>query len=186
MQEPTIYIIRHGEKPSGDKQGTTLDGKPSDNSLIAEGWQRAGALVGLFGASGSAGKSSTLPSPATIFAACPDASGADSEDKNRREEETAGPLAQRLGLKMVLTYGKGQEEELAQAARQASGPVLIIWDHSAIISLTNHLSSSAAVPNEWPGERFDVVFVLSPGLQGYEFRQVPQELMAGDTALPIR
>lgn len=185
MNEPTIFIIRHGEKPAGEKQGVTLNGKPSDNSLIAEGWQRAGALVGLFGATTSAGKGHPLATPATIFAACSQAKGADGKDKSKREEETAGPLAQRLGLETLLTYGKGQGAELAEAARQATGPVLIVWDHSEIIAITSYLSKSVDIPREWPSDRFDVVFVLSPSENGYDFSQVPQELMAGDKALPI-
>ena len=63
MHKPTIFIIRHGEKPAGDKQGVTLHGKKSDDSLIAEGWQRAGALIGFSKATPSAGMYSLASPP---------------------------------------------------------------------------------------------------------------------------
>ena len=74
---------------------------------------------------------------------------------------------------------------MAQVARQSAGPVLIVWDHSEIISITKHLSHSEEIPEEWPSERFDVVFVLAPITDGYKFSQVPQQLMHGDTAKQI-
>ena len=126
-----------------------------------------------------------LSAPATIFAACPDAKGARRKSKSRREEETASPLAQRLGVKTTLTFAKGQEVDLAKAARKAKGPLLIVWEHDEIITLTHCLSSSPNIPKKWPSDRFDMVFVLSPNRENYDFSQVPQLLLKGDTAVPI-
>jgi len=48
----TIFIVRHGEKPSDQPPppttGVDVDGNPNDHSLTPVGWQRAGGLVGLF------------------------------------------------------------------------------------------------------------------------------------------
>lgn len=48
----TITIIRHGEKPTGEKHsalGVDLQGKERPDSLTPRGWQRAGALAVLLG-----------------------------------------------------------------------------------------------------------------------------------------
>lgn len=180
MPHPTIFIIRHGEKPTKGERGITADGKHSKNSLIARGWQRAGGLVGLFGAAAHATAKAPLATPAAIFAASPDAPGVDKKEKSRREEETATPLAHRLGLKPNLKFGKGTEKKLVKAVRKETGPVLIVWEHEMIVALTRELCSSPKIPATWPSDRFDVVFVLTPDGEGYNFSQVPQQLLVGD------
>jgi hypothetical protein len=46
----SIAFVRHAEKQPGDgpPHGVLVDGTPDPDSLIPRGWQRAGALVGLF------------------------------------------------------------------------------------------------------------------------------------------
>lgn len=180
MPHPTIFIIRHGEKPTKGERGITADGKHSKHSLIARGWQRAGGLVSLFGAAAHATAKAPLATPTAIFAASPDAPGVDKKEKSRREEETATPLAHRLGVKLNLNFGKGTEKKLTEAVRKAAGPVLIVWEHEMIVSLTRELCSSSTIPVMWPSDRFDVVFVLTPDGDGYSFSQVPQQLLVGD------
>jgi hypothetical protein len=43
------------------------------------------------------------------------------------------------------------------------------------------------VPQIWPDDRFDLVWVFEPGSTGgsWRLRQVPQLLLAGDRAEPI-
>ena len=50
MSTSKIMIIRHAEKPpdSGGPFGVTAGGEKDAESLIIQGWQRAGALACLF------------------------------------------------------------------------------------------------------------------------------------------
>lgn len=185
METPTVFIVRHGEKPAGKMKGIDKQGTESEHSLTTRGWQRAGALVSLFGASASSEAKPPLGTPAFIFAASPDAPGADPKEKSRREEETAAPLAARLGLKANIGYGKGDEAKVAKAARACTGPVVIVWDHETIPQLAREFSGSSEIPDRWPKSRYDLVFVLQPSAQpsanGYRFSQMPQQLLAGDS-----
>ena len=67
------------------------------------------------------------------------------------------------------------------------GVVLICWEHDHIPALASSLPAipGTAVPQTWPGDRFDVIwtFTLVPGTTPaqYTFSQVPQQLLSGDT-----
>lgn len=180
-QAGTIFIVRHGEKPTGKMRGINKQGKESEHSLTTVGWQRAGALVGLFGASAYSEPKAPLATPGFIFAASPDAPGADPKEKSRREEETAGPLAARLGLQANIGYGKGDEAKVAKAAKACPGHVVIVWEHENIPKLAREFSDSPDIPDKWPKGRYDLVFILQPSAGGHSFSQRPQGLLAGDS-----
>ena len=65
---------------------------------------------------------------------------------------------------------------------RVSGTVLIAWSHENIAKIVAALDISDAVPSEWPDERFDVVWVFDRVRQHTRFTQVPQCLLAGDSA----
>jgi hypothetical protein len=92
-----------------------------------------------------------------------------------------------IGVDINLTFSKGEERELAEAAKACHGPVLIAWRHEGIPLISNAILGTAAAPQSWPKERFDVVFVftLNPSTGTYSFAQVTQRLLAGDPAEPI-
>ena len=69
--------------------------KPDPNSLIPQGWQRAGALVSLFGLSFG-----PLPAPSYLFA--PNVFGTGS----KRPFETITPLAAKLAMTINATSGR--------------------------------------------------------------------------------
>jgi len=68
-----------------------------------------------------------------------------------------------------------------------SGVVLIRWEHDHIPALASSLPTApgTAIPSQWPGDRFDVIwtFTLVPGAATtqYTFGQVPQQLLSGDS-----
>jgi hypothetical protein len=76
------------------------------------------------------------------------------------------------------------------------GTALICWQHEDIPSIANVImGNDTTVPQKWPGDRFDVVWVLdliievgsdSPSSSSYAFSQVPQSLLAGDSPDPIQ
>lgn len=60
--------------------------------------------------------------------------------------------------------------------------MLLVWKHKGLIALAKAISGDAGIPETWPSERFDVVFVFWLGADGeYGFAQVPQLVLAGDT-----
>ena len=194
MATPTkIMVIRHGEKPTVKHMppfGVDSDGNQDWHSLIVAGWQRAGALMKLFDPNGEC--LPKLAVPGLIYASGFRNSGtngetADSSD-SRRPVETITPLAARLGITPNQDFSKGDEKDLTRSVMQQSGIVLICWQHEAINDIANNLvegakTTSPIPPPPWPGDRFDVIWVLTPPASlsdPWGFDQVPQCLLAGD------
>ena len=90
-----VMIIRHAEKPAagGTPKGVSADGLTDPESLTPRGWQRAGALVGLFVGDSSGRQNPRLPTPSHLFA-----SQVGPQSSSRRPLETLQPLAERLGV----------------------------------------------------------------------------------------
>ena len=115
-----IMIIRHAEKPppSNDPAGVTPAGTQDPESLIVQGWQRAGGLVNLFAPSRGPFQSPYLATPQTIIASWKSATKG-----SQRPLQTITPLAGML----QLTPNTFPESELSQAvgaALAATGTVL--------------------------------------------------------------
>jgi len=194
MPQPSkIMLIRHGEKPTAKHQkpyGITADGVEDWESLIVQGWERAGALCTLFAPIHGPLPSPHLAKPTVIYASKPRGAG-EPEDaegsKSNRPLQTITPLAAKLDLAPKLDFGKDQEKDLAAKVLQQSGVVLICWQHERINAIVDHLfegtQKPGGIPSAWPGHRFDVVWVLDPPAGGagrWSFVQVPQNLIKGD------
>lgn len=176
-----VMIIRHGEKPKKKKDGPGIDpaGNFDDHSLTPVGWQRARALADVFD-----GQGPTPPGvvkPATIYAA-----GARPSGQGARTRETVMPLAEKLGVAVNATYGKGEEQALAQNVASESGPTLISWQHSEIPSIAEAFGVvNPDPPSEWPDNRYDVIWTLEKTPTGWKFAQIPQMVLPGDQAAAI-
>ncbi len=180
MTATKIMIIRHAEKPSdaNSSQGIREDGQSDPESLTVRGWQRAGALVGLFAPAHGPLQSASLATPQTIFASEKESGGG-----SQRPLETITPLARRLKINPT-TLHKNKLEKLAKEAMACTGTVLIAWQHEDIPPIAGFLPcDQTAIPQKWPGHRFDVVWVfdLDSHSTSYTFSQVPQELLDGDS-----
>jgi broad specificity phosphatase PhoE len=180
-----VMLIRHAEKPLGvgPPHGVTIDGAPDLESLTPRGWQRAGALVGLFVPDPADGRDPTFPTPTHLFA-----SQIGGGSSSHRPRETLLALGERLGLAVDSRFPKEQVDELIRAVHAIDGPVLIAWEHQLIPSIANLLAQDKSkVPQIWPDDRYDLVWVFESGSQGgeVEFREVPQTLLAGDRPTPI-
>lgn len=187
-----IFIIRHGEKPpdasgksgsSGPPYGVDIDGKTDPDSLIPQGWQRAGGLASLFDAKAPLQESSSgVIAPSVI--ASPDYG----KPQKHRTYETILPTAQKLDLSISTSFAVGKEAKLVDwALAQADAVVLICWEHDHIIDITGALQKvrtvTGDVPGPWPSDRFDIVVALWPDDSGgYQCGQVPQLLLAGDSS----
>ena len=74
-------------------------------------------------------------------------------------------------------------------ALSRGGVVLISWQHEYIPSIANHiLGDSTTAPQAWPEGRFDMIWVfdLDAASNQYGFVEVPQCLLMGDSAAPIK
>ncbi len=174
-----IMIVRHAEKPADvpPPQGVDIDGNADPESLIPQGWQRAGALACLFAPSRGPLQAPELATPQSLFA-----TGVGHHSHSLRPQETIAPTARKLGLAIDTSNLKGDETAVAQAAMACGGVALIAWQHQDIPTIANAIvGNDSTVPQQWPGDRFDLVWVfdLQPG-GTYSFTQVPQLLLAGD------
>ena len=180
-----VMLVRHAEKPGvdGKPSGVTIDGLPDSESLTPRGWQRAGALVGLFASDSIAGRQAILPVPTHLFA-----SQVGPQSSSRRPLETLQPLGERLGLSVDTRFLKEELGQLARAVRGIDGVVLISWEHHLIPSISNMIvGNTTTVPQIWPDDRFDLVWLIDCSVPGQppEFRQVPELLLSGDQASVI-
>lgn len=193
-----IYIIRHGEKPAdpplaGPGQsapapaapfGVNDQGIQDPHSLLPRGWQRSGALAVLFDPA-LGPLQAGLQAPAALLSP---SYGDPGKTAAHRTYQTIQGLAGRLGLQIASAFAEGQEPQLAASVMSGySGVVLICWEHDHIPALASSLPAipGTAIPQTWPGNRFDVIwtFTLVPaaGPAQYTFGQVPQQLLSGDT-----
>jgi len=180
-----IMVIRHAEKPADTPppQGVDVDGNADPESLIPQGWQRAGGVASLFAPARGPLQAPELATPRLLYA-----SGVGKHSHSLRSQETITPLAARLGLTIDTSYAKGDEAAMTADAMAQSGVVLICWEHQDIPAIANQiLGNDTGTPQTWPGDRFDVVWVFDLDARSgtYAFSQVPQLLLAGDLADPI-
>ena len=177
MSPTCIMLIRHAEKPVPDGAlGIDIAGSPDKESLSEIGWQRARALVDFF----KQPKAAHVRTPDRVFAA---AAGAGS---SKRPMETVTPLVRALwpanghaGL-FDVSVPKESVRDIAEKAMAADGVVLICWEHTLIHALVSALPNAPATPEKWPGQRFDVVWILEAKQGGWDFDQTPQMLLEGD------
>jgi hypothetical protein len=173
-----IMIIRHAEKPAGEDAGVSINGSEDPEDLTVRGWQRSGALVGLFAAAVAPAAQGRLARPAFVFA-----SGTAKHAKSLRPQHTVAALTRRLGQELIVTHVKGAEAELVPDVLTKGTPVLISWQHELIPEIVNRIvGNNTTCPQTWPDDRFDLVWVLDQNSaeQDWHFAQVPQNLLPGD------
>jgi hypothetical protein len=186
MPASKIMIVRHAEKPTDPGvtpviNGVAADGSQNPEELVVRGWQRSGGLVRLFAPRDGHFVDPHLATPATIFA-----SKVDHHSESLRPQHTVLELATVLGCPFNTAFKKDDFAAMATAAVATSGIVLIAWEHQDIPSIANQIvGNTTTVPQQWPGNRFDVVWVFDPQGSGWTFSQVPQLLLSGDSATPI-
>jgi hypothetical protein len=180
-----IFLLRHAEKPLKNPpppppptpQGVDVDGTADIHSLIVQGWQRAGALVGFF----CAPHAPPIRCPTYLYAPPPEGKDA----AGGRPYQTISPLAAKLDITINVRFSVGDENDLvADVLTREDSIVLIAWEHDHIPLIANALlGNDTTAPQNWPSERFDVVFAFAPAPGGgWVFSQVPELLLAGDSS----
>ena len=184
-----IYIIRHAEKPlKPPLSGVDYEGVQNEHSLLPRGWQRSGALAALFRPDFGPVRSG-LRTPTVLVAP---SWGHPGKTAAHRSYQTIQGLSEHLDLPITSQFTQGQEQQLADSlVRSHPGVVLICWEHKDIPVIASSLPvvSGTVIPQKWPGDRYDVIwsFTLVPesGPVRYAFGQIPQLLLAGDSAAVI-
>jgi hypothetical protein len=188
-----IMIIRHAEKPppAPPPNPVDIDGLISEDSLIVQGWQRAGALVALFAPARGPMQDPHLETPQYIYAS------ASSAPEGNRPEETITPLLSKLSLLGNFSFEKDNLEGptgVVASVLSCEGAVLISWPHGQIPGLAGLIplspNNKKPIPTgKWPSDRFDMVWLFMKDLTsdtgGYTFHQIPQLLLYGDSPDPI-
>jgi hypothetical protein len=180
----SVCLIRHAEKQLGDgpPKSVSIDGLLDPESLTPRGWQRAGALIGLF-VPRPDGSGAILPTPDHLFA-----SKLGPHSQSQRPRETLEPLSQRLRLPIDASYVQDELDGLERAIQACRGHVLVAWEHKRIPLIAARLvGDPASVPSVWPDDRYDVIWVLEPAPSsgGLLLRQIPELLLSGDRPDPI-
>jgi hypothetical protein len=154
-----------------------------------QGWQRAGALATFFDPSCGPLQDPHLATPQFIYAskAVPH-TGSDS----LRPQETVTPLINKLDLDpscINFSFQKGQEDLVAESALARPGVVLICWEHKNLIAIVQGIlrnqPETQGIPRKWPGSHYDLVWIFhwNASTSMYDFSQIPQLLLAGDTPI---
>jgi hypothetical protein len=185
-----IYIIRHAEKPlKPPLSGVDFAGGQNEHSLLPRGWQRSGALAALFHPDFGPVRADLRTPTALVSPSW----GHPGKTAAHRSYQTIQGLSERLGLPITSQFAQGQEQQLAESlVHNCPGVVLICWEHNHIpvIASSLPLVSGTAIPQKWPGDRYDVIWSLTrmpgSGQVRYTFHQIPQQLLAGDadTVIP--
>ncbi len=171
-----ILLIRHGEKPPpfGTPGGVSEDGRPHEHSLIVRGWQRAGALANFF----CMPRDGAVQCPTRLYA--PPRRGKAGD--HGRPFQTLAAVAAKLGTEIDTRFTLDEEEQLVADVRARGGVVLIAWEHKRLHTIANAiLGDETTAPQQWPDDRFDVVWIFDRQPSGtYRFDQRPQLLLGGD------
>ena len=179
-------VIRHAEKPLSfpPSYGVTLEGEREKESLSVRGWQRAGALASFFAPPDRSFHDPSLAAPQFLYASKPTR-----RNGSRRPLETITPLAEKLAIRINSNFPKPEAEEMLEEVFLCAGVVLVCWQQEYISKIANYiLGNNTTAPQDWPEDRFDMVWVFdrNPATTRYSFQQVPQRLLMGDWATPIK
>lgn len=185
-QANKIMVIRHAEKPSNDSpdEGVTEEGERDKESLTVRGWQRAGALAALFAPAQNSFRHPSLAVPQFLYASKPIR-----RNGSRRPVETITPLAEKLAIRINTHFSKLESDQMLEEVFLCDGVVLICWQYELIPKIANYiLGNNTIAPQHWPEDRFDMVWVFDKDAASarYSFKQVPQNLLMGDWATPIK
>ena len=184
MPPTRIMIIRHGEKPEVQDDGTVVppltvlaDGDSGKDDLSPRGWQRSGALARFFAPNG--GDPGTRPT--ALFAA-----QVSEQFTSLRTQQTIAPLAALLHLVPICPAPPDGVDSAAKAILAAVSPALVCWEHKNIAKLVAAITGNASLAPHWSGKRFDMILVLEHHDGAWILTQVPQKLLSGDSDEPLK
>ncbi|KAM0429748.1 hypothetical protein ACHAPT_006354 [Fusarium lateritium] len=150
---PTVYFIRHGEKPE------------EGNGLNAQGQQRAQCLRSVFGASskyniGHIMAQTYKPGMALDTSERVHADLLDGARK--RPYDTVLPLAEDLGLTVDISCDRDDSDCVKDVVKgyKGTGNILICWEHKRLNNLAKELGADDV--DNYPSDRFDIIWTDPP------------------------
>ncbi len=158
----TIYLIRHAEKP--------LEG----SELSEKGWARAKALPTIF----SKVHFSEYGSPVCLI-------GMNKKkiDGSVRALQTLKYISQFFNLRIVDTFNKEHYQEMLQfvmTAPACEGQLAVIaWEHNGLEKIASELGIDPKP--KWPGDTYDRVWVIEIKKGLSQMKDLPQQLLIGDS-----
>ncbi|TRX88365.1 hypothetical protein FHL15_010741 [Xylaria flabelliformis] len=153
--KPTVYLIRHGEKPSDGSTG-----------LSAQGVQRAQCLRTVFGAA-------SAYNIGYILAQTPD-SGVPALTKvhwvdgtRARPYLTVEPLATDLGLKVDTSCDRDDEKCVQDLVDgySGNGNILICWEHKELNNIAEQLGANNV--DNYPDDSYNLIWT-----QPYDYDKI--------------
>ena len=188
MPADQVIVIRHAEKPTEKpkRHGVREDGSNDKESLTVRGWRHAGALAAVFAAEGAHPDGARIGRPAHIFAAGIGKKAVKRDGKpvtvgshSARPVQTVSDMAGRLGLTPITDHTRGEEADLVADATSRDGTVLICWQHEAIPEIGRAIAGDdAGVPDTWPDDRYDLVWIFDRKGRGWTFRELEHPRLA--------
>ncbi|KAI0200562.1 hypothetical protein F4808DRAFT_155113 [Astrocystis sublimbata] len=142
--KPTVYLIRHGEKPPNDGIG-----------LSERGEQRAQCLRNVFGADSDY-------NIGYILAQKPKDSG-----KRARPYLTVKPVADDLGLTVDTSCDRDDEKCVQDLvdSYDGDGNILLCWEHKALNNIAEELGAMDV--DSYPSESYDLIWT-----QPYDYNKI--------------
>ncbi|QIX00063.1 hypothetical protein AMS68_005580 [Peltaster fructicola] len=135
VASPTVYLIRHGEKPA--------DGS---NGLTAQGMQRAQCLRNVFGASSGYNIQAILTQDYK------------KDGSRERPYDTVKPLADDLGI--TIDHSCDRDDPTCVQNKvdsySGSGNILICWEHKALTDIVSALGDANAP--DYPSDHYDIIW----------------------------
>ena len=158
-----IVILRHAEKPA------------SGNELSTRGWDRARALPALF----------TSRTELNVFGAPAEIIGMSQKPGHSlRSVQTVSFLSQSLNLHTNTDYRPGDVEQLvsdvSQDARLDGKTIVICWHRKNLPDLIEAFGGPSI--GKVPSAQFDRLWVLTTARGSIEMRDLPQNVLPGDSA----
>jgi hypothetical protein len=89
-------------------------------------------------------------------------------------------MKQTRPISFITKYLKDDHQLLIDDVLSRDGVVLIAWEHKQIPALIALIPLGLTVPQTWPDNRFDIVWILDRVADGWRFTQRPQLLLVGD------
>ncbi|KAI1747824.1 hypothetical protein F4782DRAFT_519429 [Xylaria castorea] len=141
---PTVYLIRHGEKPSDGSTG-----------LSAQGEERAQCLRTVFGAA-------SAYNIGYILAETPDDDGT-----RARPYLTVEPLATDLGLTVDTSCDRDDDKCVQDLVDSYDGPgnILICWEHNELNNIAEQLGAKNV--DNYPDDSYNLIWT-----QPYNYNKV--------------
>ncbi|KAI2642313.1 hypothetical protein GGS21DRAFT_299689 [Xylaria nigripes] len=143
--KPTVYLIRHGEKPSDD----------DEVGLSSKGEERAQCLRNVFARASDY-------DIGYILAQKPKSSG-----KRERPYLTVKPLADDLGLTVDLSCDRDDPKCVQDAVDDyhGDGNILICWEHKQLNNIAKQLGADDV--DNYPDDSYDLIWT-----QPYDYNSI--------------